>query len=197
MNLEAIYFVSQAVAALALIGSLIFVGLQIRQTREANNSARDVLAGQGLRAAHERLIDPTFSELSLKAHFGEEELSDTDLLRYIGFSQGMLTGTQTTYEFWQRGEAAERTWKPLLHNLETFMVFPVFRVAYRGWRDTHATPDFRELANGLHDRHSTAPRINPIEQFRQELATEISDKQEDADQVSSAVSSQQSVKADL
>lgn len=40
MNLEAIYFVSQVVASVALVGSLVFVGMQIRaQVRQSRMDA--------------------------------------------------------------------------------------------------------------------------------------------------------------
>ncbi|MFN2100459.1 hypothetical protein [Altererythrobacter sp. MF3-039] len=45
MNLEAVYFISQAIAAVALVGSLVFVGVQLRLSRkmERASAQREVL----------------------------------------------------------------------------------------------------------------------------------------------------------
>ena len=53
MTLEVLYFISQVVAALALIGSLLFVGVQLRQSQKqmdrANEIARAEFSGQFMR----------------------------------------------------------------------------------------------------------------------------------------------------
>ncbi|MFN2100460.1 hypothetical protein [Altererythrobacter sp. MF3-039] len=46
MNLEAIYFISQVVAAVALVGSLVFVGIQIREARKQAEHAERTAKAQ-------------------------------------------------------------------------------------------------------------------------------------------------------
>ena len=61
MTLEAIYFLSQVVAAVALVCSLIFVGIQIRQS-----SIQTRLNTQAVRAAFHQAITDSFNNLNVR-----------------------------------------------------------------------------------------------------------------------------------
>jgi hypothetical protein len=49
MTLEAVYFISQVVAAVALIGSLLFVGVQVRQNTQQAQQANRIAHAESLR----------------------------------------------------------------------------------------------------------------------------------------------------
>lgn len=61
MTLEALYFISQVIAAVALVGSLIFVGLQIRESRKQAEHAERTARAQ----VHQQIAD-SFRDIGLE-----------------------------------------------------------------------------------------------------------------------------------
>jgi hypothetical protein len=67
MNLEAIYFISQIAAAVAIIGSLLFVGMQMRHADKTQRALMHQATIQRTIELNQRLIDPNVLALIIKA----------------------------------------------------------------------------------------------------------------------------------
>lgn len=67
MNLEDIYFLSQILAAVAVVGSLVFVGLQLRQGDRTQRALMHQAIISRTMDLNARLIDPTITALLVKA----------------------------------------------------------------------------------------------------------------------------------
>ena len=67
MSLESIYFVSQIVAAVAVVGSLLFVGLQVRQSDRTQRAQVHQATFQRTIALNLRLTEPAVAALVVKA----------------------------------------------------------------------------------------------------------------------------------
>lgn len=121
MSLEAIYFISQIVAAFALIASLFFVGMQLRQTDKTQRAAMHQARAQRNMDLCLRLAEPHNAELMSKVRAGETRLTQAELHQlhclfrchavdvidiYWQNSQGMIDDTVT--------DIAARTFKGVL-----------------------------------------------------------------------------------
>jgi hypothetical protein len=88
MTLEEIYYVSQIVAVVAILASLIFVGIQVRQsveqTKLANKLARADMSERAMRAFADVHSQP----------MSNRELADA--FRKVMFEHSKLTPTETT-----------------------------------------------------------------------------------------------------
>jgi len=110
MTLEAIYFISQIAAAVGVMASLIFVGLQIRHgTAQAKADAAE--------AAHRSFVDwyysqtPEMAAVFVKANEDFEGLSAED--RFVTFTIAMpiLMNLQEAHIKWVEGTLAEERWR--------------------------------------------------------------------------------------
>ena len=85
MSLEEIYFLSQILAAAAIVASLIFVGLEVRQNGvnlHLNTQAMQVSAyHQAIEQVKDAGMQPDLPALIVRARAGDDSFSDTARLR--------------------------------------------------------------------------------------------------------------------
>lgn len=110
MDLEAIYYIGQTVAVIAIILSLIFVGVQIRQnTAQAKADAAE--------AAHRSFLDwyhnqtPEMATIVAKGQTGLEGLSAEDRYMYIANCMPALINLQEAHTKWLEGSLPEDRWR--------------------------------------------------------------------------------------
>jgi len=85
MTLETTYFLSQIVAAVAVIASLVFLALQIRQSKRAlrlNTAALQISAyHQVIQQAVDAALQPNWAKLIVRARTEQASLSDDERVR--------------------------------------------------------------------------------------------------------------------
>lgn len=110
MSLEAIYFIGQTVAAVALVVSLVFVGVQIRQNTRATKTA-------AAEAAHRSLVEWQLSTTPERAAVAVKSMADFDSLtdeeRFLVGTVGMalLLDMQEAHAKWLEGSLVESRWR--------------------------------------------------------------------------------------
>lgn len=114
MLLENVYLVIQSVAGLAVIASLLYVGIQIRQNTRATRLAA-VQAVQAAIGRTEELIiqDNGFAEIlkhGLSA--GTRELADTDRIRLNVFYRHALRTYQSAHYQYRNSALEASVWEP-------------------------------------------------------------------------------------
>jgi len=94
MTLETLYFIAQIISAAAIVGSLIFVGLQLRATRRQQLLALSDERQANLSRLNEIVIgDPEVREILLKGRSSLADLSPSEFLAFTCFQRevvGML-----------------------------------------------------------------------------------------------------------
>jgi len=123
--LEQIYFVSQIVAATAVVVSLLFVGYQIRQNSEnlrLNTRAFQVSAyHQAIEQIKDAWFQPDLSDLLTRARAGEDTLSDAEHLRLSVLLSANLFGHEITMHLAEQGVIDRELWTNMLENNRTFL----------------------------------------------------------------------------
>jgi hypothetical protein len=138
MTLQDVSNLSQAVAAVAVLASLVFVGIQMRmsaeQQRQANVLARIEIGGQATRHFRDhvsRLTDHDLATIFRKVMFERADLSPTEttqILTYFNLCVG---------EHWQAHQALEHglidkaNIEALEHNMAWYLTAPLFAKEWR------------------------------------------------------------------
>jgi hypothetical protein len=149
MGLEQFYFIAQIVAGLAVVGSLIYVGIQIHQSTRATRLA-GVQAVQSAIGRVEELIirDAEFADM-LRRSMGETGLSDTERVRVNVFYRHALRTYQSAHYQYVNGALEEAVWIPQARTLSAILH------ADRGIREFFETeryalaPEFATLCDEL------------------------------------------------
>lgn len=132
MTLEALYYISQIVAVLAILGSLIFVGVQIQQnTKQAKAAAAQAVyenyagwymyAGESLERAR----------IGIKALKDPDSLSDEENAIYMGTFMAQFSYVQSAFYLWQDGSLKEDIWHSMEATLATVFNTPGGRTFWK------------------------------------------------------------------
>lgn len=110
MDLETIYYIGQTIAVVAIILSLIFVGLQVRQnTAQAKADAAE--------AAHRALIElqrsftAENSAIAVKANTDYDSLSPAEVFFAGTIAMQLLLNMQEAHAKWLDGSLIENRWR--------------------------------------------------------------------------------------
>ena len=134
MELQDIYFIAEIGAAISIVGSLVFVGMQLRQGVQANlaANAQDSLANWNesslLLATDDRLLKSQQKGL----HPDFEGLLDLDEDR-LRFNYYMLAGMkvmENSFLQWQAGNLPSESWKSYRLGLVDMFVFNTYWLEY-------------------------------------------------------------------
>ena len=155
MNWEALGAIGEIVGALAVIATLIYLSLQIRQTNKVNASAvrqsfYDFTARQMLHGTHSL----EFHAMLDRACMSENELSPGERFQLIRFFQAVFVGYQCAYFQYRQGALGEEDWKIfrtllrsfwLLRGKELARMWEQFKVG--GFLDEEFTAEVERLRN--------------------------------------------------
>ena len=104
MTLESIYYIGQTIAVLALVMSLIFVGMQMRR---ANELARNEVSDRVVEAFAEKLqtvmADAEFSAVFMRAYAGRSDFSEEEWGRLALFTSMIINSVRSFISAKQRG----------------------------------------------------------------------------------------------
>ncbi|MFN2100458.1 hypothetical protein [Altererythrobacter sp. MF3-039] len=185
MNLEAVYFISQVIAAVALVGSLVFVGIQIRQVsfrqKRETQQTREATTVEGLN----KLTDPEVGDLWYKLVVNPDALSEAEISRAYFAVGSMMVVTRARFHDYKNGLLSEEHWLPLKGNVCYMLTSPGFRAIFTVSRQTAiADPEFdAEFAEVLEQPPTNAHKkvVMQIKQLIDEVGAGRTANAEDQD----------------
>ena len=151
MNWEAIGAVGEIFGAGAVVLSLIYLGVQIRnQNREARAAAMHEVA-QGFRDIVLPYVDPDFAQVFVRANEDFDALSEAERVQIISAGQRMLRLWEEAYYQHAAGRLDERLWHSIVRQYSAYLsVASLIRVwALR--RDFY-TEGFSEFVDSVQKR---------------------------------------------
>ena len=134
MNLEAVYFVSQVIAAVALVGSLIFVGIQIRQNTSMHRAYGNAARMAVLRENLAMLLDKDHAELFFAGSTLERELTESERARFLLSVVQYVVAFFEVHTMHAAGMIGPSQWAQTQNAASYYMSLPGFRAAYRLYR---------------------------------------------------------------
>jgi hypothetical protein len=160
MTLADISDLSQAIAAVAVVVSLIYLALQTRQT--AINQ-RAMMHAERLHHVRELMLragDADFAPIMLAATAAAPDMSAHDVARFSAYARTLLTSMQEQFLDWRGKLIDDDRWKLTRDALAALLGTPGYRASYRLWRNIGAHPAFRVMADELLAKGQGAPQID-------------------------------------
>lgn len=104
MNWEAVGAIGEIVGAIAVIATLIYLAIQIRDSAQASRSAAVTDATGGIQAWYQELgSNPQAAELFLHGMSNPDALSQQDQFQFLMLVHGIFLGFQRSYFLSQAG----------------------------------------------------------------------------------------------
>ena len=135
MTLEALYYISQIVAVLAILGSLIFVGVQIRQnTKQAKAAAAQAVYENYANWYMWAGEDLTRAEIGMRGFKDIDSLSDEENAIFMATFMAQFAYIQSAFYLWQDGSLKDDIWHSMEATLTTVFNTPGGRAFWQGRR---------------------------------------------------------------
>ena len=148
MSLEQVYYVSQVVAAAAIIGSLIYLAVQTQQTSKNQRAMMHWNRMESARDATRRIADPTFAPIWRAGMAADPQMDSTACHAFAWFERGTLISYQEQFLEHRDGMIDDRRWKATWNGLNSRLDFPGFRAVYKLAR-VNLNPEFVAMVDAL------------------------------------------------
>ena len=172
MSLADLASVGSLVSGLAVVFSLLFLGLQIRQ---ANRNQRSLMQ-QGRSARNVellmRLTDPKLSEILVRVFRGDESITDAEYFAMYGYAAAVFWSYEDCFLQFRSGMLDASSWASDVSTLKRLLNNPAYRAVWRAARDGIGG-DYRQFVDGLVAEAKAVPSVRAASSLRQYIAEEI------------------------
>lgn len=158
MSLEEVYFVSQTIASVAVVASLIYLALQTRQ------ASRNQLAQMHLGRVNQQLTDlfgvggnANLAAVSVRGTNVDPAMNDAEILQFTHWLFGRLALMEDQFRLHNDRMIADERWRSTEMGLKMTLSSPGTRAACRLFQQAFASKEFSALL----DRLMTEARNSP------------------------------------
>ena len=147
MNWEAIGAVGEVGGAIAVVGSLVYLAIQIRSQVSESQIASVHEITAAFRSAITSFQDPQRAEVYTRALTAFDELPESQRLQFISMAQGLLRVWEEAYYPYDAGRLDERIWKAMLSQYTDIISSHGFQRVWELRRHTYSD-EFRAFVDG-------------------------------------------------
>lgn len=148
MTLEQISYLSQSIAAFAVVASLVFVGVQIRQS---DKTQRAVMHDNRLRVLRETVLhisSPGVTDSFIKGSNADPDITQTEWTQYFLVTLVQDLTRDEQYGQFREGLISAERWRQTQATIAASMTAPGYRAMYPQIRFL-LSPEYQALLDGL------------------------------------------------
>ena len=149
MTLEQASLVAQIVSALAVIASLIFVGVQLNQATAAiRASSSQAHAGLYTELVHSIIDNADFARIWSIGLTDPKGLTQEEWVRFVAYASALFRQYESSRVQWQKGRLDDEHWHTVQEQATSFGHLPGLKAAWK-LRGHWYSPDFRSWFENL------------------------------------------------
>lgn len=171
MSLEQIFYLSQSVASVAVIGTLIYLGLQVRA---AERSQRAIMQqGRADRASHGALTlaDPGLARVFRKGAAGDAGLTRDEFTQWTMICRALFLSGEDSFLQHKAGQLDQRAFDSYVAGVQFYMASPGIRAAWNVSAGQFGA-DFREFVDSTLTRTPVVPRADAYSEWQKILQSD-------------------------
>jgi hypothetical protein len=148
MTLEQISYLSQTIAAVAVIASLVFVGVQIRQSEKTQRSLMHDNRLRQIRETMLHIASPGVTESFVKGSRADADITYAEWTQYLLVSMVQDITRDEQYRQFREGLIGEDRWRHTQTTITASMTLPGYRAIYQINR-LLLSAEYQALLDGL------------------------------------------------
>jgi hypothetical protein len=151
MSLEEIFYASQSIASVAVVGSLIYLGLQMRA---AERSQRAIMQqGRADRASQGAITiaNPELARVFHKGTAGQTDLTPEEFTQWMMICRALFLSGEDSFLQHKAGQLDQRAFDSYVAGVRFYMASPGVRAAWKVSSGQFGN-DFRDFVTSLVDR---------------------------------------------
>jgi hypothetical protein len=149
MSLEQLSFVAQIVSALVVVGSLVFVGFQLKHAAAAIRVSSSQAHSECYTDLAKSVIDNAdFARIWRVGLADPKALGDDEWVRFVAYANALFRLYESSRVQWLNGRLDSEHWRTVEHQVADFWQLPGLQAAwkarghgfsseFREWFDTH------------------------------------------------------------
>jgi hypothetical protein len=171
MTLEQIFYLSQSVASVAVVGSLIYLGLQVRS---AERSQRAIMQqGRADRAANAALAiaSPQLARVFQKGAAGDSPLTREEFTQWMMVCRALFPSGEDSFLQYKAGQLDRRAFDSYVAGARFWMASAGMRAAWKLSAGQFGS-EFRDFGNSLLAQVPTAQGADAYSEWQRNLKSE-------------------------
>lgn len=172
MSLTDLASLGSFVSAIAVLISLIYLSLQVKQAERNQQASIRSTRVTRIVDIHMGLAEPSLSDAVAKGGAGASDVTDTEVRQFIFYCAARFYNAEDSFNQFQEGLLDQRTLDSLVVGLQHSLRQPGIRAYYKRQRAAFG----REFADFVDKLLAEQPRVNAPEaaaQWRADVAAEL------------------------
>ena len=131
MSLEDIFYLSQSIASVAVVGSLIYLGLQVRSTERSQRAIMQ--QGRADRTSHGSIAiaSPELARVFHKGSAGHVDLTREEFTQWTMICRALFLSAEDSFLQHQAGQLDQKAFDSYVAGVRFFMKSPGMRAAWK------------------------------------------------------------------
>jgi hypothetical protein len=148
MSLEELFYLSQSVASVAVVGSLIYLGLQVRSAERSQRAIMQQGRADRASAGAMSVAHPELARVFQKGTAGAADLSREEFTQWMMICRALFLSGEDSFLQFKAGQLDQKAFDSYVAGVRFYMVSPGMRAA---WRVSAAQfgGDFRDFVNSI------------------------------------------------
>lgn len=164
MSLENIFYISQTVASLAVVGSLIYVGLQVRYAERSQRGLMQQARADRTSLGSLTIADASLSRIWLKGMAGDADLTSVELTQWLLMTRSAFLSGEDSVLQHRAGLVSKETYDTYVAGVRYYMTRPGIRAAWKLHRMQFG-PEFRAFTDAILNEVKVAPPVDVLAEW--------------------------------
>lgn len=148
MSLEAVFYVSQCFASVAVVVSLIYLALQVRYAERCQRGLMQQARADRTSNASLTGADPALARIWTKGGAGDSDFTPVELTQWLLLTRAAFLSGEDTILQYKAGLMTKETYETYVAGVRFYMARPGFRAAWKVSRLQFGR-EFREFTDGI------------------------------------------------
>jgi len=171
MTLSDISSIGTGISAFAILVSLIFVNIQVRQAEKYQRAS--IQQGRASRTGEiaMRIIDPAFADVHSRCMRGDVNITDAELRQFLGYCRASFIGAEDSFFQHEGALLDEKAYVSFTSSIKALLVSPGMRAMWGMTRDWYE-PEFAAFMDSLVSEAEKRPPVDQMAQWKKAVAVD-------------------------
>jgi hypothetical protein len=164
VTLEDIFYISQSIASVAVVGSLIYVGLQVRHAQRSQRGLMQQARADRTSTGSMTAAGSELSRIWMKGGAGDADLTPVECTQWLLMARASFLSGEDSLLQYRAGFLSKATYNSYVAGARFYMAKPGFRAAWKMQRASFG-PEFRAFADRILNETPVAPEADTLAEW--------------------------------
>jgi hypothetical protein len=131
MTLENVFYISQSIASVAVVASLIYLALQVRHAERSQRGMMQQARADRTSATSLGTADPVLARIWLKGMSGDADLTPVEFTQWMLLARGAFLSGEDSILQYKAGLMSRETYDTYVAGVRFYLSRPGFRAAWK------------------------------------------------------------------